>query len=173
MRISPTHERARTRAHKRAPSLTLAHACTPPPPQALDVKLLDNVVKVCYDASNPQRLRAEQLMLAFKEHPEAWTRVDTILEQSSNPNTKYLALQVRVGSAHGEGQRSPRSARHRQPLHSHPAHLQILEALIKYRWKTLPPEQREGIRTYLVQKIIAVRAAQAAPACGCCSRVWH
>jgi len=105
------HERARTNALPRSPSRTHAHHHLP---QALDVKLLDNVVKVCYDASNPQRLRAEQLMLAFKEHPEAWTRVDTILEQSSNPNTKYLALQVRVGSA-GRG-----SARHAaQGIDSH------------------------------------------------------
>ena len=37
--------------------------------------------------------------------------------------------------------------------------MQILEHAIKYRWGTLPKEQREGIRNYIVQKIIAVRAA--------------
>lgn len=34
--------------------------------------------------------------------------------------------------------------------------LQVLESVVKFRWKLLPGEQREGIRTYLVQKIIAV-----------------
>ena len=63
--------------------------------------------------------------MAFKDHADAWTRVDTILEASANSQTKYIALQV-------------------------------LENLIKYRWKVLPAEQREGIRTYLVQKIIAL-----------------
>jgi len=37
------------------------------------------------------------------------------------------------------------------------APVQILEGLIKYRWRTLTAEQREGIRSYLVQKIISVR----------------
>ena len=30
----------------------------------------------------------------LKEHPEAWTRVDTILEFSQNQQTKYFALQI-------------------------------------------------------------------------------
>ncbi len=36
--------------------------------------------------------------------------------------------------------------------------LKILESVIKYRWKSLPAEQRDGIKMYLVQKIISVRA---------------
>ena len=34
--------------------------------------------------------------------------------------------------------------------------LQILESVIKYRWKSLPKVQREGVKTYLVQKIMSV-----------------
>ena len=34
---------------------------------------------------------------------------------------------------------------------------QILEHAIKFRWGTLPKDQREGVRNYLVKKIIAVR----------------
>ena len=30
----------------------------------------------------------------LKEHPDAWTRVDTILEFSQNQQTKYYALQI-------------------------------------------------------------------------------
>ncbi len=53
-------------------------------------------------------------MTTLKEHPDAWTRVDTILEFSSNLQTKYYALQ-------------------------------ILEQVIKTRWKVLPRNQCEGI----------------------------
>lgn len=42
-----------------------------------------------------QRAHADKVLVAFKEHPEAWTRVDAILETASNPNTKFIALQVR------------------------------------------------------------------------------
>lgn len=35
--------------------------------------------------------------------------------------------------------------------------LSILEDTIKFRWRTLPAEQRNGIRAYVVHKIVAVR----------------
>lgn len=34
------------------------------------------------------------MLTQFQEHPEAWTRVDSILEYSKNPNTKYYALGI-------------------------------------------------------------------------------
>lgn len=49
----------------------------------------------------------------MKEHPDAWTRVDTILEFSKNQQTKYYGLQ-------------------------------ILETVIKTRWKVLPRTQCDG-----------------------------
>ena len=53
------------------------------------------------------------MLTTLKEHPDAWTRVDTILEFSNNQQTKYYALQ-------------------------------ILEQVIKTRWKVLPRNQCEG-----------------------------
>jgi len=45
---------------------------------------------------------------------------------------------------------------------THPLHLaQILEELVKYRWRTLTKEQREGIRSYIVQKIITLSSDEA------------
>ena len=41
-----------------------------------------------------QRNAAENLLKQLQEHPEAWTRVDGILEQSKNQQTKFFALQV-------------------------------------------------------------------------------
>jgi exportin-1 len=66
---------------------------------------------------------AQEILTALKEHPEAWTRVDTILEFSSNQQTKFFALQ-------------------------------ILEQVIKTRWKVLPRVQCEGIKKYIVGLII-------------------
>ena len=52
---------------------------------------------------------------------------------------------------------------HRQRLYRHylqaflsSSKCQVLEGVIKFRWKLLPSEQREGIRSYLVQKVITI-----------------
>lgn len=61
----------------------------------LDVSLLDGTVQAFYTATDAQqRTAAEGVLRQLKEHPETWTRVDAILETSSNPNTKFFALQV-------------------------------------------------------------------------------
>lgn len=41
-----------------------------------------------------QRVAAEQALKTFQEHPEAWTRVDSILEKAKTQHTKFFALQV-------------------------------------------------------------------------------
>ena len=60
---------------------------------------------------------AQEVLTTLKEHPDAWTRVDTILEYSQSQQTKYFALQ-------------------------------ILENVIKTRWKVLPRPQCEGFYFY-------------------------
>lgn len=65
---------------------------------------------------------AQSVLTKFQEHPDAWTRTDTILETAQSAQTKFYALIV-LGNA------------------------------IKVRWKTLPREQRDGIKTYLIQLI--------------------
>ena len=91
--------------------------------QPLDIKLLDEVVAAMYKSSGNEQKVAEKILSALKEHPEAWTRVDSILEFSSSQQTKYFALQ-------------------------------ILESLIKTRWKVLARPQCEGIKKYIVGLII-------------------
>ncbi|XP_033735453.1 exportin-1-like [Pecten maximus] len=90
--------------------------------QKLDINLLDNIVAMMYTGDGQQRM-AQEVLTTLKEHPDAWTRVDTILEYSSNQQTKYYALQ-------------------------------ILENVIKTRWKVLPRPQCEGIKKYIVGLII-------------------
>lgn len=89
----------------------------------LDINLLDSVVETMYIAQGQQQRMAQEVLTSLKEHPDAWTRVDTILEYSKNQQTKYFALQ-------------------------------ILENVIKTRWKILPRNQCEGIKKYIVGLII-------------------
>ena len=77
-----------------------------------------------------QQRQAQEVLTRLKEHPDAWTRVDTILEFSSNQQTKYYALQ-------------------------------ILENVIKTRWKVLPRAQCEGIKKYIVGLIIKTSSESA------------
>lgn len=81
--------------------------------EKLDINLLDNVVVCMYNGAGEQQRVAQDILTNLKEHPEAWTRVDTILEYSNNLQTKYFALQ-------------------------------ILEQVIKTRWKVLPRNQCDG-----------------------------
>lgn len=46
-----------------------------------------------------QRVAAEQALKTFQEHPDAWTRVDAILEKAKTQQTKYFALQVSTPSS--------------------------------------------------------------------------
>jgi len=92
----------------------------------LDVNLLDNIVNLMY--TDPiQRGPAQLVLNKFQEHPDSWTRVATILENSTRLETKYLALQ-------------------------------ILESVVKYKWKILPKEQAESIKTYIVNLAIKLSA---------------
>ncbi|XP_028137318.1 exportin-1 [Diabrotica virgifera virgifera] len=91
--------------------------------QKLNIKLLDNVVISMYAGKGESQRIAQEVLTTLKEHPDAWTRVDTILEYSTNQETKYYALQ-------------------------------ILEQVIKTRWKVLPRNQCEGIKKYIVSLII-------------------
>ncbi|GAB1601395.1 exportin-1-like [Argonauta hians] len=97
--------------------------------QKLDINLLDNIVACMYSGEGPQQRMAQEVLTTLKEHPDAWTRVDTILEYSSNQQTKYYALQ-------------------------------ILENVIKTRWKVLPRPQCEGIKKYIVGLIIKTSSEQ-------------
>eukprot|EP01104_Vermistella_antarctica_P005997 TRINITY_DN16731_c0_g1_i1.p1 TRINITY_DN16731_c0_g1~~TRINITY_DN16731_c0_g1_i1.p1 ORF type:complete len:1068 (-),score=371.53 TRINITY_DN16731_c0_g1_i1:114-3317(-) len=89
----------------------------------LDVNLVDQVVNAMYSSTGAEAKMAERVMTQFQEHPDAWTRVDAILEKSQSPYSKFIGLK-------------------------------ILEDLVKYRWKIVPDDQREAIKSYVVNLII-------------------
>ncbi|KAJ8674237.1 hypothetical protein QAD02_005499 [Eretmocerus hayati] len=62
--------------------------------QKLDITLLDNIVGCMYTGLGEQQRVAQEVLTTLKDHPDAWTRVDTILEFSQNQQTKFYALQI-------------------------------------------------------------------------------
>jgi len=97
--------------------------------EPLDINLLDRVVGAVYGENDQERNMAQVLLTQLKEHPQSWTRVDTILEHSSNNLTRFYALQ-------------------------------ILDDLIKYRWKILPPDQRSGIKNYVISLVLKLSTTE-------------
>ncbi|KCZ80277.1 hypothetical protein H312_02335 [Anncaliia algerae PRA339] len=93
----------------------------------LNVAALDRIVLEAFDPQNEKKEESEQILVEFKEHPNSWSRVDTILKESSNPKTHFFALQ-------------------------------ILENAVKTRWFLFSMEQRNGLKTYVVQFILETSA---------------
>lgn len=62
--------------------------------QRLDINLLDNVVRAMYAGDATQQKVAQSLLTQLKENPDAWMKVDAILQYSKNQETKYFALQI-------------------------------------------------------------------------------
>ncbi|KAJ3178263.1 Karyopherin transporter [Gaertneriomyces sp. JEL0708] len=88
----------------------------------LDITLFDRVVQAMFMVG-PEQATANQVLEQFRQHPDAWKRVDGILERAQVMQSKYIALS-------------------------------ILENLIKSMWKALPPDQRAGIKNFIVAFII-------------------
>jgi len=87
------------------------------------VQVLENVVNVMFSGSGQNRVVANDILNKFKSNPDSWLVVDRILQQASNPNTKFFALQ-------------------------------ILEEAVNTRWKIMPDDQKNGIRTFIINLVL-------------------
>jgi exportin-1 len=59
-----------------------------------DIGLLDQVVGAAYDPVSPHRAQANKALMQLQESPDLWQKADAIIEQSSNPNSRFFGLQV-------------------------------------------------------------------------------
>jgi len=59
-----------------------------------DVSLLEELVGAVYGEDNVKRNIAQTALTQLKEHPQSWTRVDTILEHARHLPSKFYALQI-------------------------------------------------------------------------------
>ncbi|KAH8918944.1 hypothetical protein BT69DRAFT_1353506 [Atractiella rhizophila] len=62
--------------------------------QPLSVPLLDRVVNAFFSGRGQELKDAQRVLTTFQENPDSWQRVPQILDESTNPQTKYLALQI-------------------------------------------------------------------------------
>eukprot|EP00316_Scyphosphaera_apsteinii_P022949 CAMPEP_0119314430 /NCGR_PEP_ID=MMETSP1333-20130426/32697_1 /TAXON_ID=418940 /ORGANISM="Scyphosphaera apsteinii, Strain RCC1455" /LENGTH=1099 /DNA_ID=CAMNT_0007319535 /DNA_START=148 /DNA_END=3447 /DNA_ORIENTATION=+ len=98
----------------------------------LDVNVLEQVVSSVYGGDPQQMTAASQTLSQLSERIQGedagsalnWFRVDNILESPTLSSNTKFYA------------------------------LQILEAAIKYRWKTLPAEQQAGIKNFIVTLVI-------------------
>jgi len=89
-----------------------------------DVALLDRVVSAAYNPTDPTRSQANTVLMTIQDHPSMWTRSDAILESPT------ASMQARYFA------------------------LSVLTNMVGTRWKVLPGEQREGVKGYVVGKVI-------------------
>ncbi|KAG0377330.1 MAG: CRM1 C terminal-domain-containing protein [Linnemannia gamsii] len=59
----------------------------------LDIGLFDGVVQAFFSAG-PDHKHAQAILTEFQENPDAWRRVDAILDNSNDLNAKFIALNV-------------------------------------------------------------------------------
>jgi exportin-1 len=56
----------------------------------LDANLFDSVCAAFYRSSGAQQQAAKQVLEQFQEHPDAWKRVDGILEHCQHTESKVI-----------------------------------------------------------------------------------
>ncbi|KAK4535897.1 hypothetical protein CDCA_CDCA06G1922 [Cyanidium caldarium] len=101
-------------------------------PDAEFLRLLETKVGTVYSArTEAERKAAQAELTALQTHPQAWMRADKILDADTTSQACKFYA------------------------------LQILESLIKYRWKALPVETREAIKLYIQNKVIALSSSDA------------
>ncbi|KAJ3169499.1 Karyopherin transporter [Geranomyces variabilis] len=60
----------------------------------LDIGLFDRVVNAMFGYSPTELAQANSVLEQFRQHPEAWKRVDGILERSQVLQSKFIALSI-------------------------------------------------------------------------------
>ncbi|CAM6032000.1 unnamed protein product, partial [Sphagnum compactum] len=60
----------------------------------LDIQFLDGLVRALFQGEGSEQQNAQRMITQFQEHPDSWQRVDFIIENSKNQQTKFLALQI-------------------------------------------------------------------------------
>ncbi|RAL13603.1 exportin CRM1 [Aspergillus homomorphus CBS 101889] len=61
---------------------------------SVSIQELDNTVRAFYEGKGDLQKQAQQTLTEFKANEDAWMLAANILQESSYPQTKYLALQV-------------------------------------------------------------------------------
>ncbi|KAG2198777.1 hypothetical protein INT47_010563 [Mucor saturninus] len=59
-----------------------------------DIKTFDKTVQSFYEGDNVTRQKAQAVLTEFQRNPDSWQLVDQILEHSTSPQAKFIALGI-------------------------------------------------------------------------------
>ncbi|RNF13654.1 putative exportin 1 [Trypanosoma conorhini] len=90
----------------------------------VDVQEFDRVVQYLSSGSPQEIMKAQEVLTSFKERPDAFLQVGTLLTKSQNSTTRFFALQV-------------------------------LDDTILHQWNTFTSEQKEELRSFVINLIVA------------------
>ncbi|RNF11538.1 putative exportin 1 [Trypanosoma rangeli] len=90
----------------------------------VDVQEFDRVVQYLSTGSPQEIMKAQEVITAFKDRPDAFIQVGTLLTKSQNSTTRFFALQV-------------------------------LDDTILHQWNAFTNEQKEEIRSFVINLIVA------------------
>ena len=62
--------------------------------ESFDVSLFERVVRTFFEGTGSEQQKAQKIITQFQEHPDSWTKVDSILEHSGSLQAKFIALQI-------------------------------------------------------------------------------
>ena len=140
----------------------IAQRLMDPSVSEFDVGTLDQMVAAAFDPISPHRVAANKALMSLQESSDIWTKADAILERSQNPQCRFFGLQVLDDAI---------KTRYAQPIFMNPYFMSIrlspnfscLMIFIRccFRWKILPAEQREGIKNYIVGRVISMSSDEA------------
>lgn len=88
------------------------------------VEEFERIVTSALDPYSPDHKQAQMSLVQFKESPNSWNHINTILSTSQNTQAHFIALQV-------------------------------LEQTIKSKWNVFSTEQKESLRNFIIQQILA------------------
>lgn len=63
--------------------------------ESFDVELLERIL-ICFNETRneAERSKAQQVLMKLRQHPQAWRKVEAIVEQGQSPHTKFFGLQI-------------------------------------------------------------------------------
>lgn len=57
-------------------------------------QIFDRLIMTLYGPVSPQQAEADVILKNFKALPDSWLHTDAIIEYSTNPNSKFIALSI-------------------------------------------------------------------------------
>lgn len=119
-----------------------------------DIDLLDQLVGAAYDPVSPHRAAANKALMQLQEAPELWTKADAIIENSKISQCRFYGLQILDDAI-----------KSRYVVYAHASFRKnfcfLTCSCLFFRWRVIPADQRDGIKNFVVGKVISMSSDEA------------